>query len=194
MSVFADGSVEVNQTLTPYQNMTLVTLPLLSTQVGGVLALDKNYSALSYELSGDNITIYTLGTNWVSLSYDTTALTTEQGTLWTLSFNSPFNTTVTLPSQSTPLSLSAAPVSATTTGSKPTFVLSPGSWEISYGLPTTTTSSNTGANSTSSGNLGQGLGAMLPTLGIVAAVLVVVGVGVAFVARKKMGRAASPGG
>ena len=192
ISVFADGYVEVNQTITPFQNMTLVNLPLLITQVGDVLVVDQNRSALSYETSGGNITIYTLGASWVNLSYNASALASSQGMIWTLSFDSPFNLTLTLPSHSTLLSISNPPVSTSMTNGSPSFVLNSGSWEMSYGLPVTASSTSSTTN-TSGGNQQQGgvtpsqgvAGIATSTWGIIGAALVVAGVAFAVVARKK---------
>ncbi len=189
--VYIDGSVTVNQTVTPPQNTTSVKIPLLSTQVGNVVAVDQSKSLLSYELSGQNVTIFNLGANWVGLSYDTSALTAKQGTLWTLTFNSPFNMTLMLPPQSTLLSLSGVPLSISTKNDRPTFVLNPGSWEISYGLAIAVSTASA-TTSTSAGSRGQGVAAIpVWTWGIVIAALAAAGAGVAVVARKKMRGAAS---
>jgi len=153
LSVFSDGSAEVNQTFLP-QNSSSVTIPLLATQIGNILARDQSGSAVSYEISGQNITLSTFGATSATLVYDTSALTSKQGSTWDLDFNSPFNITVTLPFQSTVLSLSRAPVTYSTIDGKPVFSLAPGSWQISYGLPLSisTGTSVTTTSSTSSGS------------------------------------------
>ncbi len=195
LSVYSDGSAEVNQTAIITQNATSLSLPLLSSQVGNLLALDQDRSPLSYQLSGQNLTIYTLAARWVSLSYDTNALTAKQGPLWTLTFASPFNMTLVLPLQATVLSLSGAPASISTNKGSPTLVLGSGSWEVSYGLPistspapitsTSATSSSSSAASGQSGSYGSQPGTPLPLTisGVLIGAVAVVIIGVAAVAR-----------
>jgi uncharacterized membrane protein len=202
LSVYSDGSAEVNQTATMARNVTAISLWLLSAQVGNILALDQNRAPLSYQLNGQNITIYTLGAGAISFSYGTDALTTKQGPLWTLSFASPFNITLLLPSRATILSLSGVPVSVSTANSRPMLLLDAASWQISYGLPIalsqppSSTSSSTSTSSVGSTALGtssqsapnssiQG-GAVVPlsTEAVLVAVAVI-GVGVAVVVRSK---------
>ncbi len=203
LSVYSDGSAEVNQTATIAQNVTAISLPLLSAQVGNVLTLDQNKSPLSYQLNGQNITVYTLGAKSVAISYDTDALTTKQGSLWTLSFTSPFNMTVMLPSKATVLSLSGAPVSVYTSNGRPVLVLNPASWQISYGLPialsptrtsTSSSTSTSSANTTPGGILNQRAANSTPqgtpvlplsSTAMILSAVAVVGVAVAVVARSR---------
>lgn len=192
LSVYSDGSAEVNQTATLSQNVSSISLPLLSAKIGNILTLDEKRSPLSYQLSGQNITIYTLGASWVGLSYETSALTTKQGPLWTLSFNSPFNMTLVLPDQATTLSLSGAPVSISTKNNRPTFVLNAGSWEVSYGLPiggviTSTTGTSSGSSTQSASKSSSQGAAALPFSAweVVIAAVVVIGAAVAVVARTR---------
>jgi uncharacterized membrane protein len=147
--VSGDGSTEVNQTLTLAQNVTSVALPLFSKQVGNVLAVTQDGSPVSYSINGGNITLYTLGATQVSFSYDTDALTTKQGTVWEMTFTSLFNTSLTLPFQSTLLSFSTTPTSLSTVNGSPSLVLSAGSWQVSYGLSLVdSTSTKTSTTST----------------------------------------------
>ena len=132
--VSGDGSTGVNQTLSVPQNVTSVGIPLFAKQVGNVLAVNQDGSPLSYSINGVNITLYTLGATRVSLSYDTDSLTTKQGTVWQMTFTSPFDTSLTLPFQSTLLSFSGTPTSLSSVNGSPSLVLSAGSWQVSYGL------------------------------------------------------------
>jgi len=133
--ISGDGSTGVNQTLSLPQNVTSVGLPLFAKQVGNVLAVNQDGSPVSYSIDGGNITLYTLGATKVSLSYDTDALTTKQGTVWQMSFTSLSDTSLTLPFESTLLSFSSTPTSLSTVNGSPSLVLSAGSWQVSYGLP-----------------------------------------------------------
>ena len=71
IAVSADGDAAINQTLLMPQNTTSITIPLLSAQVGDILSVDQTGAPASYEISGTNITIYTLGATSIDLSYFT---------------------------------------------------------------------------------------------------------------------------
>jgi uncharacterized membrane protein len=148
----SDGEAAVNQTLVMPQNITSIVVPLLSNQVGDILAVDQSGSPESYQVGNGNITIYTLGDSLVSLTYYTNALTTKQGSVWTVDFTWNANSTLELPYQSTILSLSGVPISVSEHSESPVMVLGPGLWQISYGLPIATsltqTSSSTRTSST----------------------------------------------
>jgi uncharacterized membrane protein len=146
IAVSADGDAAINQTLLMPQNTTSITIPLLSAQVGDILSVDQTGAPASYEISGTNITIYTLGATSIDLSYFTSALTTKQGSVWTVDFTWAANSTVELPAQSTILSLSSAPISVTSQNVVPVLLLGPGAWEVSYGLPIETSQSQTSSS------------------------------------------------
>src|SRR2546428_5311303 len=132
--ISGDGSTGVNQTLSLPQNVTSVGLPLFAKQVGNVLAVNQDGSPVSYSINGGNITLYTLGATKISLSYDTDALTTKQGTVWQMTFTSLSDTSLTLPFQSTLLSFSNTPTSLSTVNGSPSLVLSAVSSQVSYRL------------------------------------------------------------
>src|SRR5207245_11685330 len=125
----------VNQTLSLPQNVTSVGLPLFAKQVGNVLAVNQDGSPVSYSINGGNITLYTLGATKISLSYDTDALTTKQGTVWQMTFTSISDTSLTLPFESTLLSFSSTPPSLSTVNVRQSFVLSAGRCAVSSAPP-----------------------------------------------------------
>ena len=149
INVFSDGYVHVDQTFVVDTKTTAVKVPMLSSVVSDLVATDQNGSPLSYGFStGSNVTIYTLGASSVDLRYDTSALTTKNGSIWTLTFISSFNSTVVLPQLSTLISASGtpphtAPYTIGQTGNTPELTLAPGTWKISYGVPLTPVTSTT---------------------------------------------------
>ncbi|MDG6990948.1 MAG: hypothetical protein JRM99_05950, partial [Nitrososphaerota archaeon] len=104
-------------------------------------ATDQSGSPLSYGFApgGNNITVYTLGASAVTLGYDTSSLTSKNGSIWTLTFAAASNSTVALPPLSTLSSVSGvpfdAPYSINLTGTSPEVTLPEGSWKIGYGVP-----------------------------------------------------------
>jgi uncharacterized membrane protein len=143
-TVYRDGwvHVKVEAAVDPTEPST--TLQLLSSSIYNVLALDEGGEPLAYDVSGTNITIYTLGASKVVLEYDTIALTSMTAGVWTISFTSPYPLTLILPENATIMYFNAPPSSikseGTGGGSRLVLELSPGSWEISYALEAPTIS------------------------------------------------------
>lgn len=164
LTVYSDGYVHVSQSLAVDSKATSVQVPLLSAVVSDLVATDQSGSPLSYGFGpGGNITVYTLGASSVSLGYDTSAVTSKNGTIWTLAFETPYNSTVLLPPLSTLSSASGTPYTINETGASTELTLSGGTWEIRYGVPFTEVSStgttSVPTNPPGAGPLGLVLGA-----------------------------------
>jgi uncharacterized membrane protein len=133
--VYADGSAAIVQSIAVSASDVSITIPLLSSIITNVIATDQNGSPLSFQISGNNITVYTIGATHVTIQYDTDALTSKQGTVWTLAFTTSYNLTITLPTQSSLSSVSGTPTSLSEQNGSPVVVVPPGKWSISYGVP-----------------------------------------------------------
>jgi uncharacterized membrane protein len=164
LNVYVDGSATITQVLSANSSDVSINVGLLTPVLTDVVAVDQNGSPLSFQLSGTNITIYTLGSTGVTLRYDTDALTDKQGTVWTLNFSTAYNTTVVLPQESTVTSVSGTPNSFSEQGGSPVIALSPGDWQVSYGVPisiisaygSSSSSSSASIQSSTSSNSGSG--------------------------------------
>ena len=192
LTVYADGYVHVRQSFAVDPNATSVQMPLLSAAVSDLVATDQNGSPLSYGFApgGSNLTVYSLGASSVTLAYDTSSLTSKNGTVWTLTYRTSFYSTVVLPPLSTLTSASGVPAlppyTISETGTSPELTLPAGLWEISYGVPFVGVSSTTvgqpttyqtGTSSQPGASNQPGTGQVELAAGALAAVFVV---GVAF--------------
>ena len=135
LTVYRDGLVHVTQELTVDELAPEITLPLLSSSIENVIVLDENQLAVDYEINGDDLTVFTLGAESVSVEYDTVALTRKEAEVWTLVTDNPYTLTVFLPQNSTVIYLNNMPTAIDTSGTAITLSLYPGQWEISYVLP-----------------------------------------------------------
>lgn len=144
----------MTQVVSTSANDTSISLQLLSSIIANPLVFDQNGSGLYFQITGSNITVYTIGATGVTLEYATTALTSKQGAVWTLEFTTQYNTTVVLPQQSTLTSVSGTPSQLSTSNGSPVVVVAPGTWVIDYGLPievsTTSSTTNSSVSETSS--------------------------------------------
>jgi uncharacterized membrane protein len=134
VTVYMDGVAHVTLIASVDPAEPSITLKLFSSSPYNVLALDEENSPLSYDVSGLNITVYTLGASKLTLEYDTDALTSKSAGVWTVSLITPFQLNLTLPEGATILYFNAPPASIKTEAGKLTLNLPPGSWEISYTL------------------------------------------------------------
>ena len=168
VQVYSDGSVLATQSLAVNTSAGSVGIPLLSPVLSDVVATDQNGSPLSWRITGNNITVYTLGASDITLSYETLDLTNKTGTVWTLGFVTEYNTTVVLPKSSSVTSISGTPYSLQVVAGSPVATVMPGSWKIDYGIPignpqtsaTTVvgTSGGTGTSTSTGGTPGGGTG------------------------------------
>jgi uncharacterized membrane protein len=81
------------------------------------------------------MTIITLGSSEVTLSYLASDLTRKNANVWTLNVNTAYQITAVLPDNSRIVYLSDLPSSITSKDSKTVLVIPPGDWEISYTVP-----------------------------------------------------------
>ena len=134
VTVYRDGAahVRVEASVDPIEPS--VTLPLLSSPIYNVLALDEANEPLYYDVEGASITVHTLGSSRLVLEYDTDALTSKAAGIWTVSFTTPYQLDLYLPEGAAILYFNAPPASIRSEGEKLVLTLPPGAWEVSYVL------------------------------------------------------------
>ena len=135
LTVYRDGLAHVTQTLAVDELAPEITLALLSSSIENVIVLDENQIAVDYEINGEDLTVFTLGAESVSVEYDTVALTRKEAEVWTLVADNPYTSAVFLPQNSTVIYLNMMPTAIDTSGTGIKLSLYPGQWEISYVLP-----------------------------------------------------------
>jgi uncharacterized membrane protein len=135
LAVYRDGLVHVTQELNVNELSPEVTVPLLSSSIENLIALDEKEMAVDYEIVGGNLTVFTLGAETILVEYDTISLTKKDSEVWTLVADNPYNLTVSLPQNATVIYLSEMPNAIDTTGTGIKLSLYPGYWEISYVVP-----------------------------------------------------------
>lgn len=129
---YSDGVVDVSMSYSIDPSQAEVYLQLLGTQFQTLLVQDQDGLILDYDVHGSNITVDSLGSTNVNVSYTTSSLTAKSGTLWTINFTSPITMSITLPQSSTIVSLSSLPLEIKTIQDKPQLLMLPGIITISY--------------------------------------------------------------
>ncbi|WP_237705156.1 helix-turn-helix transcriptional regulator [Thermococcus zilligii] len=161
LTVYEDGYVLVNETISTANYTVALDVPLLGQHAEGLVALDENGNLLPVEVNNGNVTIYFGDATLVKLSYYTPDLTSKEGAIWTVSLESPVPVTISLPSNAVIVDLSDIPLEIRGN----TLLMPPGDVSVSYLIPigTTTTGSpgRTGTTTTTS----QGRATTTPTGG-----------------------------
>ncbi len=111
----------------------VTSLKLLAPNFQRLLATDENNTPLVVETNASTVTINTLGASHVMLVYETNALTTLDGAVWTLKVNIAVNATVILPANSQLVFVNPKPIRVSDS-TPPAIEISAGTWEISYNL------------------------------------------------------------
>lgn len=139
LTVFRDGVVHVNISVSVYETEPLISIPLLSPikNVSNILVLDENGSLLDYDINDSSMTIYSLGATEITIEYDTDKLTFKEFGIWTLKVMAPFNLIVIFPENANITYINAVPSAIRVRNNKVEIDLCPGEWEICYEIPIT---------------------------------------------------------
>lgn len=135
LMVLDDGFVHVEYKLT-INNITTLDIPLIGTPDENliILVIDESGTPLAYEINktDNTISIITLESKEVTISYYTQTITFKEGETWTLNLTAPFDTKITLPPNSLVTKISPLPVLVDAKGDQPIFTFNPGNIEIKY--------------------------------------------------------------
>ena len=135
IKVYRDGLTHITQTLTVDELQSAVSIPLLSSSIENLIALDKNNLTVDYDLNSTTLTVFSLGANQIVVEYDTLALTNKQAEVWTIQLNNPYDVKLILPFNSTIVYLNQIPTLIDTSGDELALSMGPNQWEISYIVP-----------------------------------------------------------
>ena len=135
VEIYRDGLSSVTQTVIVQDYYPQITIPLLSSSVENLVIVDQDQVPVDYEINNYNLTIFTLGSNKITIEYETLALTNKEAEVWSLNINISFVTKLSLPKNSTVIYLNEMPSAIDTIDNIITFTLYPNQWEISYILP-----------------------------------------------------------
>jgi len=146
IKVYRDGLTHITQTLTVDELQSAVSIPLLSTSVENLIALDENNITVDYVLNSTTLTVFSLGANQIVIEYDTPVLTNKQAEVWTIQLNNPYDVKLILPFNSTIVYLNQVPTLIDTSGDELALSIGPNQWEISYIVPLQDNSQDDGSS------------------------------------------------
>jgi uncharacterized membrane protein len=132
LTVYPDGFVSVDYTLQvdptfPTQNITVFGQVLKELMIIDNDGLPLDYSIINYTIS-----VYSLGTDKIKLTYLTQDLTSKEGRYWTLRIDAPVNTRIVLPVETTIISLNQVPEMIETSDNRVELLMNASLIEVTY--------------------------------------------------------------
>ncbi|MHA2276377.1 MAG: hypothetical protein ACXAC2_11440, partial [Candidatus Kariarchaeaceae archaeon] len=97
-----------------------------------MIVKDQNGLLLDHYTDNESITIDVLGSQNIYIDYITSGLTNKTAYIWTLSLNSPADTSIHFPSEITIMDLNPIPKAITITGETFTIIMPSGNIQIKY--------------------------------------------------------------
>jgi uncharacterized membrane protein len=130
--LYADGFTSVEYSADVDPTRPRVNMTLFGSLFLDLLVEDQDGLLLGYSPIGDGISIDTLGSISVKISYFTQDLIDKSGKIWTFSIISPVDISIILPEGSTIVSLSSIPISMSNLGDNLLLTMSKGEIAVSY--------------------------------------------------------------
>lgn len=134
IEAYSDGIVDVIYEVDTDPSLHQVEVLLLGTSYSRMLVTGDGGALLGHSMGDGLVVVDSLGSSKVKVTYSTPDLTNKAGSIWTVVASSPISFTVSLPTDSTVMGLSASPSSITAIDARQVLTLPAGSQEVSYQL------------------------------------------------------------
>jgi uncharacterized membrane protein len=133
LTVYPDGFVSVEYTVLVDPTFPTQNITVFGQVLEDLLVSDKDGLPLDYSI-GDNYTVsvYSLGTDEIRLTYLTQDLTSKEGRYWTLTVEAPVSTQIVLPVETTIISLNQVPEMIETSENRVELLMNSSLIEVTY--------------------------------------------------------------
>jgi uncharacterized membrane protein len=133
LTVYPDGFVSVEYTVLVDPTFPTQNITVFGQVLEDLLVADKDGLPLDYSI-GDNYTVsvYSLGTDEIRLTYLTQDLTSKEGRYWTLTVEAPVSTQIVLPVETTIISLNQVPEMIETSENRVELLMNSSLIEVTY--------------------------------------------------------------
>jgi uncharacterized membrane protein len=132
LTVYPDGFVFVDYTLQVDPTFPTQNITVFGQVLEDLLIVDNDGLPLDYSIINGTISVYSLGTNKIKLTYLTQDLTSKEGRYWTLTIVTPINTRIILPVETTIISLNQVPEMIETSGNRVELLMNASLIEVTY--------------------------------------------------------------
>ena len=134
LSVYFDGYVLVEYDLEVDPTFPAVSVTLFGQVLEDVTVKDHEGLPLDHSFTDGEITVYSLGAEQLTITYNTQDLTKKEGRYWTLETNATANATIVLPSGASILSLNRVPQIIESSDGQVLLVMPKGPVQVTYVL------------------------------------------------------------
>jgi uncharacterized membrane protein len=132
LTVYPDGFVFVDYTLQVDPTFPTQNITVFGQVLEDLLIVDNDGLPLDYSILNGTISVYSLGTDKIKLTYLTQDLTSKEGRYWTLMINAPINTRIILPIETTIISLNKVPGMIETSDNRVELLMNASLIEVTY--------------------------------------------------------------
>ncbi len=131
-NIYLDKSTLVTYTVLVPPSQVKATIPLPGSSYTDILVSDINGAPLKFNVTTDSLSVLTLGTSSISITYLTTTLVSATGDLMAFNMTTSTPSIITLPKSSTVISTNVAPLEITSKDQQTTLVLPAGNLSIVF--------------------------------------------------------------
>ena len=132
ITVQGDGVTRLNYLFQAEITSLQTNITLLGESYEDLFIVNEDSLPLEYVENVDGLTVYSLGSSLVNVSYLSAELTGKIGVIWSLSLSLPISAEITLPIGSTIINLNTIPLEIDTVDERTVLVMPAGSVEIGY--------------------------------------------------------------
>lgn len=134
LTIFADGAITAEYNLDVDVTVPRISFNPIGDVYGNLVIEDGSNNPLDYLSLNGEVTVDSLGSDLVSVFYETFDLTNKTGRIWTFAADVPIDTLITLPQKATIISINQVPQSIFTIEEKTVLTMPAGNLVISYSL------------------------------------------------------------
>ncbi len=132
LTVYPDGFVSVDYKFVVNSTFPTYNLTVFGQVLENLIVTDAEGLPLGYVKNGSVLSVYSLGTNEIRITYLTNDLTSKQGRYWNLTLVAPINTSIILPEETVIISLNKVPEIIETNGDRVMLLMNDGFIEVTY--------------------------------------------------------------
>jgi uncharacterized membrane protein len=132
LTVYPDGFVFVDYTLLVDPTFPTQNITVFGQVLEDLLVVDNDGLPLDYSINNSTLSVYSLGTDKIKLTYLTQDLTSKEGRYWTLTIVTPINTRIILPVETTIISLNKVPEMIETSDNRVELLMNSSLIEVTY--------------------------------------------------------------
>jgi len=132
VKIYSDGFADVNYLVKVDSSKTSVNIELNGNNITDVIVVNENNRLLENNMIKSGISVVTLGSLSINITYSSGSYTSKIGNLWTINFTASATTTLLLPKNASLLSTSIIPLDLYTVQGEQNVVLPASTFSVSY--------------------------------------------------------------